>query len=238
MTEAEWLACTDSMPMLEYLWGKAGDRKLRLFACACCRRIWRLLSDERSRTAVQTAERYADGLAALPELTTAFEGANAAYRDGGDAFYGIRTDITPPHSVAPHGAAIHAANPQVWGLHGAANSAAHGVFINTRTGYSQADVNAAVIPERAAQAPLLRCIIGNPFRHSPPLPPAVLAWNDGTVRRIAVGIYEERAFDRLPILADALLDAGCDNEELLAHCRSDGPHVRGCWAVDLILGKS
>ena len=57
------------------------------------------------------------------------------------------------------------------------------------------------------------------------------------VRRMAEGIYTGRAFDRLPILADALLDAGCDNEELIRHCRSDGPHVRGCWAVDLILGK-
>jgi hypothetical protein len=66
----------------------------------------------------------------------------------------------------------------------------------------------------------------------------VLTWNDGTVRRLAEAIYEERAFGRLPILADALLDAGCDNEELIAHCRSEGPHVRGCWAVDLILGKS
>jgi hypothetical protein len=86
--------------------------------------------------------------------------------------------------------------------------------------------------------PVLREVIGNPFRPSPPLPPAVLAWNDGTVRRIAEGIYEGRAFDRLPILADALLDAGCDGEELIAHCRGAGPHVRGCWAVDLILGKS
>jgi hypothetical protein len=65
-----------------------------------------------------------------------------------------------------------------------------------------------------------------------------LAWNDGTVPRIAQGIYQERAFDRLPILADALLDAGCDNEELIQHCRSAGPHVRGCWAVDLILRKA
>jgi hypothetical protein len=72
---------------------------------------------------------------------------------------------------------------------------------------------------------------------SPP-PRAVLAWNDGTVRKIAEGIYAERAFDRLPILADALLDAGCDNEELIAHCRGAGPHVRGCWVVDTILRKS
>src|SRR5438067_305851 len=59
----------------------------------------------------------------------------------------------------------------------------------------------------------------------------------GTVRRIAEGIYAERAFDRLPILADALLDAGCDDEAILSHCRTDGPHVRGCWVIDLILGK-
>jgi len=66
---------------------------------------------------------------------------------------------------------------------------------------------------------------------------AVLAWNDHTVPRIAEGIYQERAFDRLPILADALLDAGCEDEDLMHHCRSAGPHVRGCWAVDLVLGK-
>jgi hypothetical protein len=81
-------------------------------------------------------------------------------------------------------------------------------------------------------------VFSNPFRPLSPIHPAVLAWNDSTVRRIAEGIYEERAFDRLPILADALLDAGCDNEELMQHCRGEGPHVRGCWAVDLILAKS
>jgi hypothetical protein len=93
-------------------------------------------------------------------------------------------------------------------------------------------------------APLVREIFGNPFHPSPPLPLSVLAWNDGTVKRIAQGVYEERqmpggTFDpaRLSILCDALLDAGCEDEELMAHCRSEGPHVRGCWAVDLILGK-
>ncbi len=73
------------------------------------------------------------------------------------------------------------------------------------------------------------------------MPPAVLAWSEGTVRRIAEGAYEGRQLPagtldtgRLAILADALLDAGCDDEELIAHCRSAGPHVRGCWAIDLI----
>ncbi len=80
----------------------------------------------------------------------------------------------------------------------------------------------------------LRDIVGNPFR------PIVFnpAWRTSTVRGLASAIYAERAFDRLPILADALEDAGCDQPDLLAHCRSDGPHVRGCWAVDLILAKS
>jgi hypothetical protein len=86
-------------------------------------------------------------------------------------------------------------------------------------------------------AALVRDGFGNPFRPSPPLPPAVLAWNDGTVRCMAEGIYDERAFDRLPILADALEEAGCDNPDILTHCRQPGSHVRGCWVVDLLLGK-
>ena len=85
---------------------------------------------------------------------------------------------------------------------------------------------------------LLHDVVGNPFRKVRRNYQIWLRWNDGTVPKIAQGIYEERAFDRLPILHDALLDAGCDNEDILAHCRNQGPHVRGCWVIDLILGKS
>ncbi|MBP3957292.1 hypothetical protein J8F10_18765 [Gemmata sp. G18] len=88
--------------------------------------------------------------------------------------------------------------------------------------------------ERAAQVELLRDIFGNPFR---PLT-FDLAWLTSDVLALAHGIYEERAFDRVPILADALQDAGCDNTDILSHCRSEGAHVRGCWVVDLVLGKS
>ena len=89
-------------------------------------------------------------------------------------------------------------------------------------------------PVIAEQCHLLRDIFGNPFR------PATLnrSWSTSTVVALARGIYEERAFDRLPILADALQDAGCDNEDVLSHCRGPGPHVRGCWVVDLVLGKT
>jgi len=67
--------------------------------------------------------------------------------------------------------------------------------------------------------------------------PAVLAWNERTVQQMAQSIYEGHAFDRMPILADALEDAGCGDAEILNHCRQPGVHVRGCWALDLLLGK-
>jgi hypothetical protein len=62
-------------------------------------------------------------------------------------------------------------------------------------------------------------------------------WLTSTVRALADGTYEQKAFDRMPILADALQDAGCSDEQVLDHCRGPGPHVRGCWVVDLVLGK-
>ena len=85
-------------------------------------------------------------------------------------------------------------------------------------------------------ANLVRDIIGNPFR-AIAVNPTWLTWNDGTVTRIAQTIYDDRAYDHFPILADALEDAGCDNADILAHCREPGEHVRGCWVIDLLLGK-
>ena len=83
-------------------------------------------------------------------------------------------------------------------------------------------------------ATLLRDIFGNPFHRRPNIDPR---WVSSTVVDLAGTIYQEKAFDRMPILADALTDAGCDSEEIILHCRGDGPHVLGCWAVDLLLGK-
>jgi hypothetical protein len=83
---------------------------------------------------------------------------------------------------------------------------------------------------------VLRDLMGNPFRPVV-LDPGWLSWNGGTVVGIAQSIYEERAFDRLPILADALQDAGCNEPNILAHCYEDVDHVRGCWVVDAILAK-
>jgi hypothetical protein len=88
--------------------------------------------------------------------------------------------------------------------------------------------------ELREQAELAREIFANPFAPPPPLPAAVRAWNDGTVVKLAQSLYDERAYDRLGILADALTDAGCADDVLLSHLRSSGPHVRGCWALDLV----
>jgi len=87
--------------------------------------------------------------------------------------------------------------------------------------------------ERAAQIQLLRDILGNPFRPVTVDP----AWRTPAVVALAEDIYQHRDFERLPILADALRDAECDNSDVLDHCRGPGPHVRGCWVVDLVLGK-
>jgi hypothetical protein len=87
--------------------------------------------------------------------------------------------------------------------------------------------------ERQAQAELLRCIVGNPFRPIRPDP----AWQTPNAMTLAQAIYDERTFDRLSLLANALEEAGCDNADILNHLRGPGPHVRGCWSLDLILGK-
>jgi hypothetical protein len=87
--------------------------------------------------------------------------------------------------------------------------------------------------EQKVQAALLRDIFGNPFR------PVTFSpqWLTPTVVAIAREMYDSRDFSAMPILADALQDAGCDSDDILNHCRGEGPHVRACWVVDLVLGK-
>lgn len=232
MTEAEWLASADPTPMLEFLWGKASDRKLRLFAVACCRHVWALLGDRRSRRAIEVAELFADGAADAESLF-------AAKAIAADAVAELAC-IRPPIEQVPWAAADSARsavnNVADEAARLSARHAAQAVLLLTSTPDDEAG-------EPVFQATTIRCIFGNPFRPSPP-PPFVLPWNDETVLDLAHSIYEDRQMpegtldtSRLAILADALLDTGCDNEDLILHCRSQGPHVRGCWAIDLILGK-
>jgi hypothetical protein len=227
MNEAEWLACGDSGPMLAFLRGRASERKFRLFACACARRPWHLLTDERSRRAVEEAERLADGLAGPSGVQAAraaaaelWVGAGRPARLALDA--AAEAAFAALHDVASE-AAGQAANGAEWAAGARSNPTA---------------TMPARVAERKVQANLLRDIFGPaPFRPLPRLNPAWLAWEGGTVPKLAASLYDERAFDRLPILADALEEAGCDAAEVLTHWRGPGPHARGCWALDLVLGK-
>jgi hypothetical protein len=237
VTEDEWQRSVDPFPMLRLLPTGTCRRKRLLLVCAA----WRLLRDslpaESSRLAVDALEDLAE-------------------RGGIERQHDVQwTVIWLEEPLWPLVWGEGGFQPE-WGV-GTAALAVTMLVGTAALDPGDASLAAEAEAERAQEKALregaapagawaqqmallsacVRDIIGNPFRPSPGLPPAVLAWNDGTVRRLAAGIYEERGFDRLPILADALLDAGCDEGELIAHCRSEGPHVRGCWAVDLILGK-
>ena len=226
MFEARWLACAaDPEPMLRYMLGKTGDRKLRLFACACVRRIWPLLQDERSRTAVEMAERYADHPGGHAQLSRVRAEANEAARLAGSV---ERSDSMDARGRAVWGAARAAyatVDDTGWDV------ARHAARRSASTFCHQDEA------ERRVQCELVRDLFGNPFQPMPDFSPW-LRWHDRCVVKMAQSIYEERRFEELPILGDALEEAGCDDEEILWHCRAPGEHARGCWLLDAILGKS
>jgi hypothetical protein len=227
MTEAEWLSADDPGLMLDYLENRVSDRKLRLFAVACCRRLWPLLTDERSRDAVSAVEQYADGLASPRDLQLATE--SAAQVDEADDS-GEPTPATAASLIAyypPFDAAYTCGTISVLVDRESMKNRPDWWATHEREGEEEA----------RHQVALLRCIIGNPFRPVS-LNPSWLSSDDGTVAGLAAAIYEERDFDRLPTLADALENVGCDEPQILGHCREGQTHARGCWVVDLLLGKS
>jgi hypothetical protein len=226
MTETEWLACEDPGAMLKHLQrvklnrNKRGRRKLTLFGCACCRRVWRLLT-ERGRRWVQLAERKADGALSKEEVHKLQPGIRG-----------------PNHNLADRAAWFTGSGNAMDAAMFAANCAAEALG---REAYfpSKSTVSAwqrAREEEHHQQAVLLREIVGNPVV-SVCVNPIWQTWGEATIPRLARAIYDEQGFDRLGVLADALEDAGCDNADLIGHCRRPGEHVRGCWVVDLLAGK-
>ncbi len=230
MNEIDWFNCCDPRAMLEFLLarGEASSRKLRLFGCACSRRLWHLLQDRRCQEVMEVIEQYADGGASeegfhrMPE--TAQTVWYQAYGDGAisDASTDAYATLFCATNSDPGEAAVEA----------------------SRVACEAATREGDAVLEKAGQASVLRDLFGPlPFRMVH-INPVWLTLSGGTVVKLARVAYEEREMPsghldrtRLAVLADGLEEAGCDQADLLDHLRGPGPCVRGCWALDLLLAK-
>jgi hypothetical protein len=230
VTEAEWLASGDVEAMLNFVARHSSRRKGQLFEIACCQRHEELLDDP-CRETLDALERAADEPVAFDEWT-------ALENDAGRQVDALWTRMDTPHTVARWmmASAVYDMTKSCFGS--AANEVCRAVatIAIPPTGFdiSRPGPRTPGDPtETAAQASLLRDIFGNPFRR--PFSPA---WRTDTVLSLARTMYAARDFSAMPILADALQDAGCDNDDILSHCRNTQlPHVRGCWVVDRVLEK-
>jgi hypothetical protein len=230
MTEADWLHGGNLAQMLRFANDRLGARKARQAAVAWCRRVAELFRDARCRRAWETVRRCAGGDVDAHELDAArahvvsfldydpvsyevfVEAAHALY-------YALSADFSDPRTLL--NAAEHAATARA---HHAPGRAAARLFFRQD----------AWLAERAYQCDVLRDLAGNPFREVR-IDPAWVAANDGAAVRLARVIDAERRWEDMPILADALEEAGCTSADVLAHCRGAGPHENGCWVLDLLL---
>ena len=180
--------------------------------------------------AVEIAERLADGLATEQERDAAERAANEASSAAVLSRQASGFTIPELFTIAARAAGFTVTNliDTEAGLAIVAASSLIARHESVSPGRREA--------ENTIYSSTLRDIIANPFR-SVALNRALLTWEGCTIANIAQAIYDDRAFDRLPVLADALEDAGCDNADILAHCRQPGPHVRGCWVIDRLTGK-
>jgi hypothetical protein len=223
MTEDEWLASEDADSLHSRLAkSQRNDRKTRLWAVGCCRRVWHLLNAKWLRRAAEIAEEFADGAITATEL-------HACSQRAWDCNHNPPTVDAPLHLREVAGAIGCCTLIDLDPFPAVCSYILRALEFSTRA----TERETVRRSESIVQCHLLRCISGNPFR-SVSFDPI---WLTSTVVALARGIYDERAFDRMPILADALQDAGCEDATILDHCRGPGPHVRGCWVVDLILDK-
>jgi hypothetical protein len=226
MTKSEWQSCNDPIAMLKWLrdQGKLSERKARLFAVACCRLVWDFLTDDDCKKAVHVAERFADGLADKGDLRAARRGAMSA-------------NFTGPRDECAHRAAIattsdnafdaaHAGHQDV--VSALARGTFTGAYFVTRPGPRESTRSRNEAFRTISD--VLRDLC-NPFRT-----PSSFTVTE-KVLHLATQIYEGASFERLSELAEQLAAGGCDDEDLLAHLRSPGPHHRGFWALDEVLGK-
>lgn len=212
MDALSWETESSLWELLSSLEGRVSQRKLRLFALACFRRDGRV-GHYRCLEALRVLERLAEEKVPRKELET----VRTALPLGDEAY------PTPNRDDVAVARALE-------------------LLLNESLTIEEAYQATGIIRSNRswgrARVRLLRDVMGNPFRPAPVVDPAWLEWERGLVRHLATVAYDGRAYDRLPILGDALEDAGCDHAELLVHLRGEGPHVLGCWALDALLGKS
>jgi hypothetical protein len=239
INEAEWLAGPHLIWMVSFLINRSNDRRHLLFGCACCREVWDLLQYEPARKLVELCEAFVDGDIREADFKAAAATVSA---DLQPQFRGLagsgQLSARALHAIV---GAWHLASDNFRRSQGAYAIAQEtckdartdftptaGRPMNPKGGYLPPDQGQ--IQEKVK---LLRDIFGNPFR-----PTAFSrSWRTATAVALARRMYESRDFSAMPILADALEDAGCDSADVLDHCRGPGPHVRGCHVVDLLLGK-
>jgi hypothetical protein len=229
MDETEWLECVNPWAMFALVRDRLDARKQRLLACACVRSVWHHLQDERFRAMVELGEEYADGRATVEQLEGAERVASAVLRDMDFSRF-LRepplSAMAAARSVGNRTIAERFYEAMRYSLLSAAP------YIPLHSFAPDPEAKKA---HTRHIADLFRDIVGNPFRPVS-LHPDWLAWEGGLVRRLAETMYEERRYQDLPVLADALEEAGCDEPEVLAHLRGGGGHARGCWALDLARG--
>ena len=233
MTEAEWQTGTNPTAMLVHILDRANPRKLRLFVCACARQLWALFRDMRSRRGIEVSERYADGQASEAERQAAWTAALEAQADASwDATReAIAAAWTVHHDVTVGAVRVIEDVVRVHARRAALEVARKGLWRAVRETRQAAELLA-----RARQCDLLRDLFGNPWRPVV-IDPVWLVWNGATLAHIARVLHDERRWEDLPVLADALEEAGCSDEAILSHCRAGGEHARGCHVLDALLGK-
>lgn len=229
MTEQEWLDCDDPMTLLKGAKFRMYRRKSRLFAVACCRCLGPQLVDERSRHAVDVAERYADQEATEEELATAAEAAHLAHREMFDVLGKVGACIEWAAAFSAHAQPFHAAKNVSW------MAATQRTLVTDKFNYSMVPCSVSSrrtfavvlgkwqverIPQleptgadKPVQVGLARCVFGNPFRPVAFDP----SWRSSTALSLACSMYASRDFTTAPILADALQDSGCDDPAILEH---------------------